>query len=121
MPELVLDSDDLLRRVIFTDPSYVRPDQTVTSFAFTPRKIEGIAERGLSVDISRLTTYEKSIKDHFKFRLYTVKAGYVRTIGLDCEHDPIDENYAHALIIGEFKHSTAKKLSLNAVRVHYPD
>lgn len=121
MPEQVLDTDDLLRRVIFTHPSYVRPDQTVTSFAFTPRKIDGIPETGLSVDISRLTTYEQSIKDRFKYRLYSVKAGYVRTIGLDCEHDPVNENYAHALIIGEFKHSTAKKLSLKAVRVHYPD
>lgn len=121
MPEQVLDTDDLLRRVIFTNPSYVRPDYTVTSFAFTPRKINGVAEKGLSVDISRLTSYEKSIKDRFKYRLYSLKAGYVRTIGLNCEHDPVDENYAHALIIGEFKNSTAKKLSQAAVRVHYPD
>jgi len=69
MPEQVLDIDDLLRRVIYVHPNYVRPDQTVTSFAFTPRKINGIAEEGLSVDISRFTTYEASIKDRARYRL----------------------------------------------------
>ena len=119
MPEAILDSDDLLRRIIFTDPNYIRPDFTVTSLAFKPRRIEGAQERGLSVDISRLTTYEKSIVDRFKYRLYSLKVSYVRQIGLDCEHNPIDGNEAHALIIGEFKNSTAKKLSQGAVRVPY--
>ena len=119
MPEAILDSDDLLRRIIFTDPNYIRPDFTVTSLAFKPRRIDGVQERGLSVDISRLTTYEKSIVDRFKYRLYSLKVSYVRQIGLDCEHNPIDGNEAHALIIGEFKNSTAKKLSQGAVRVTY--
>ena len=119
MSETVLDSDDLLRRVIFTDPNYIRPDFSVTSFAFTPRKIEGVKE-GLSVDISRLTTFEKSIADRFRFRLYQIKAGYVRQIGLDCVHDPVVGNEAHALIVGEFKNSTAKRLSQGASRVLYP-
>ena len=119
MPEAILDSDDLLRRIIFTDPNYIRPDFTVTSLAFKPRRIDGVQERGLSVDISRLTTYEKSIVDRFKYRLYSLKVSYVRQIGLDCEHNPIDGNEAHALIIGEFKNSTAKKLSQGAVRVSY--
>ncbi len=121
MPEVVLDADDLLRRVIFTDPSFIRPDFTVTSFAFTPRKINGIREKGLSVDISRLTTFEKSILDRSRFRLYSVKASYVRGIGLDCEHNPVEANEAHALIVGEFKSSTAKKLSQGAYRVSFPD
>jgi hypothetical protein len=118
MPEVVLDSDDLLRRVIFTDPNYITPDFTATSFAFTPRKIAGVQE-GLSVDVARLTTPERSIVDRFKFRLYSVKAGYVRQIGLDCLHDPIEGNNAHALIVGQFKNSTAKKLSQGATRVPY--
>ncbi|HLT72939.1 MAG TPA: hypothetical protein VKZ75_09820 [Cyclobacteriaceae bacterium] len=120
MPEQVLDIDDLLRRVIYVHPNYVRPDQTVTSFAFTPRKINGIAEEGLSVDISRFTTYEASIKDRARYRLYSIQAGQVRNIGLNCIHDPVDGNYAHALIIGEIKRSTAKRLSQVAVRVPYP-
>jgi hypothetical protein len=61
MKEIIGDEDNLLRRVVFTNPHYVKPDQTVSSFAFTPRKINGVPE-GLSVDIERLTTYEASIE-----------------------------------------------------------
>jgi hypothetical protein len=57
MAEVVVDEDNLLRRVIFTNPSYVRADQTVTSFAFKPRKVDGIPEY-LSVDIERLTSHQ---------------------------------------------------------------
>lgn len=121
MPEAVLETDDLLRRVISTDPSFIRPDFTVTSFAFTPRKINGLQEKGLSVDISRLTTFERSIMDRSRFRLYSVKVSHVRHFGLDCEHNPVEGNEAHALIVGEFKSSTAKKLSQGAYRVSYPD
>ncbi len=116
MLEPVLDTDDLLRRVIFTNPSYVRPDQTVTSFAFRPRQ----NETGLSVDIFRLTTYQKSIKDRFNYRLYSLKAINVRKIGLDCIHNPIEGNYAHALIIGNITNGVSKKLSISAHRVSYP-
>ncbi len=54
--EDVLDDDRLLGRVRFTDPNYVREDMTVTSFAFKLRQ----SEKGLSVDIERLTTYKKA-------------------------------------------------------------
>jgi hypothetical protein len=121
MPEVVLDTDDLLRRVIFTNPNYIRPDFTVTSLAFKPRRIAGVEEKGLSVDVLRLTTLERSIVDRFRYRLYSLKASYVRQIGLDCEYDPVEGNKAHALIVGEFKSSTPKKLSLGASRVQYPD
>lgn len=117
----VLDTDDLLRRVIFTNPSFVRKDLTVTSFAFSPRKVNGAVEKGISVDISRLTSYEKSIVDRFNCRLYSVKASYVRQIGLDCEHDPIEGNDAHALIIGDLRTSNCRKLAQGAARVPFPD
>jgi len=121
MPEPILDTDSLLRRVIFTDPNYVRPDHTVSSFAFTPRKIEGALERGLSVDIERLTTYERSIVDRSRFRLYSLATSSIRGIGLDCEHDPLPDNAAHALILGNITKSMAKRLSQMAIRVRYPD
>lgn len=120
MKEVVGDDDNLLRRVIFTNPSYVRPDQTLTSFAFMPRKINGFPE-GLSVDIERLTTYEKRIVDRFNYRLYTVTALRVRQIGLDCEHNPLPENYAHALITGDISRPKARDLAASARRIHYPD
>jgi len=121
MPQPVLDTDDLLRRVIFTNPSYVRQDLTVTSFAFTPRKSGGVSERGVSVDISRLTSYGRSIVDRFNYRLYSVKASYVRQIGLDCKHNPIEGNEAHALIVGNLKTPNCRKLAHGAVRVPFPD
>ena len=121
MPEQVLDTDDLLRRVIFTSPSYVRDDLSVTSFAFKPRRINGVQERGLSVDISRLTTFEASILDRSKFRLYSLKVSHVRQIGLDCEHSPVHGNNAHALIVGDLSTVASKKLSQKASRVPYPD
>ncbi len=120
MPENIVDDDNLLRRVIFTNPSYVKPDQTLTSFAFTPRKINGIPEN-LSVDVERLTTYQSSIRDRFNYRLYALTAGQVRNIGLDCEHDPQPENYAHALITGKISTSRARHLAAFAIRVRYPD
>jgi hypothetical protein len=121
MPEPVLDTDDLLRRVIFTNPSFVRPDLTITSFAFSPRKIGGIPERGVSVDISRLTTYDRSIIDRFNYRLYSVRANYVRQVGLDCEHNPVEGNDAHALIVGDLKTSNCRRLAQGAVRIPFPD
>lgn len=117
MPELILNTDDLLRRVIFNNPSYVKEDQSLSSFAFRPRS----NEVGVSVDISRLTTYQKSIRDKFNYRLYSVKASFVRDIGLDCHHDPIEDNNSHALITGNFTNSNCKKLARGATRVPYPD
>ena len=120
MPEVINDVDKLLRRVIFTNPDYIRPDQTVTSFAFSPRKINGVPE-GLSVDIERLTTYEASIRDRFNYRLYAILASEVRSIGLGCEHKPVEGNNAHALITGDISKSRARQLASTAKRVHYPD
>ena len=89
--------DRLLRRVYYRDPNYIKEDMTVTSFAFKLRK----GEEGLSVDIERLTSYEKSIVDVEKYRLFAVSAKDVRSIGVDCLHKPIlPDNYAHAEIVG---------------------
>jgi hypothetical protein len=79
--ETIHDEDRLLRRVWYPDPSYVRDDMTVTSLAFKLRKNKG--ETGLSVDIERLTTFQKSITDAAKFRLFVLIAGQVRALGLD--------------------------------------
>lgn len=113
----ILDSDNLLRRIIFRNPSYIRPDNSLSSFAFKLRSVD----TGLSVDIERLTTYEKSIIDKLNYRLYAVKVEYVRSIGLDCIHDPQPENIAHAQIVGEIKNSVSKKLSRAAIRIPFPD
>lgn len=114
--ETIYDQDRLLRRTRFTDPSYVREDMTVTSFAFKLRK----GEEGLSVDIERLTNYAQSINDEKEYRLFALFAKDVRAVGLDCLHKPIEGNYAHAEIVGSFTNSSASKLAKSAVYINYP-
>ena len=115
--ETIHDEDALLRRVPHTDPNYIKPDGTVSSFAFTPRK----GEDGLSVNIERCTTYEAAILDRSRFRLYTLPAAEPRRLGLQCLHDPKPENYAHALITGNFTKGISRQLAARAHRITYPD
>ena len=97
----IRDDDNLLRRVIFIDPNHVREDGTATSLAFKLRKSRG--EKGLSVDVERLTTLEFSIKDVRRYRLFSISAGRVRSFGLCACHDPYPpedpDNGAHAQIL----------------------
>lgn len=115
---ILIDNDDnLLRRVKFGNPSYVRDDMTLTSFAFKIRKGK---ESSLSVDLERLTTYEESISDIKTYRLYSIRAGKVREIGLECEHDPVEGNVAHCQIVGKFSNSNCSLLAKAAQLVRYP-
>lgn len=91
---------------------------TVTSFAFKLNKKKG--ETGLSVDIGRLTTVEKSIDDTSKYRLFSLGVQEVRDIGCDCIHKPEPENYAHAEIIGNITNSISSQLAKAAFFVNYP-
>jgi|AntRauTorckE5430_2_1112549.scaffolds.fasta_scaffold09579_3 hypothetical protein len=116
LSEVIKDEDRLLRRVVI-DPSYIKPDGSVTSFAFTPRK----GEDGLSVDVERMTSYEVSIRDVVKYRLWALVASAPRNLGLDCTYNPVEGNDAHALIVGEINKGMSKKLSRAAIRVAYPD
>lgn len=113
----IQDEDWLLRRVFFTDPNYVKDDGTVTSLAFKPRG----GESGLSVDIERLTTYEKSIQDRSRFRLFHLQASVPRQIGLDVIHDRLPDNPAHALITGQITRPISRALAMHARRVPFPD
>lgn len=112
------DEDRLLRRVPFTDPRYIKSDGSLSSFAFTPRK----EDRGLSVNIEKLTTYDKSILNVRRFRLYFHQARRYRGLGLECEHDPKPENYAHALVLGinPNNRKIPRKLARSAVKIDYP-
>ena len=115
--EVILDNDNLLRRVLFVDPRYVKDDGMLTSFAFQLKK----GEYGLSVNVERLTTYEDSIQDIHRFRLYYLKAQQPRGLGLECVHDPQPANYAHALIKGEITKKISRALAKSAKRIAYPD
>jgi len=111
--ETVYEGDNLLRRVMFLNPSFIKPDGTPASSSFALRK----EENGLSVDIERLTTHQVSIQDRSKFRLFQLSAQFTNSLGLTNQHDPQPDNYAHALITGNFTRSISRKLADAARRV----
>jgi hypothetical protein len=117
MPEIILDDDRLLRRVQFLDPNFIKPDGTPASSSFSLKS----GEDGLSVDVERLTTHARAIQDRARFRLYALRAGYTRSLGLEPAHDPLEENHAHCLLRGSITRGTARNLAKSAVRVAYPD
>jgi len=121
--EIIRDTDRLLRRIDFVDPNFsIKDDGTPASSNFTLKKLDnGEYDKGLSVDLERLTTYAESIQDVKRFRLYALFAFFIRSIQLDCINDGV-LHPAHSLIIGEGLHkkSTARKLAKNAVRINYP-
>lgn len=110
----ITPEDKLLRRVVYPYPHLIKPDGKLSSLAFKPRS--GVDKDGLSVDLERLTTFDTAIVDRSKYRLYSLSAKVPFGLGLECVHDPIPENYAHALIKGISK-SIARKLSRAAQRV----
>lgn len=105
--ENIRNEDNLLRRIPFRDPNYIKPDGSITSFAFKPRR----GEEGLSVNIERLTDYRSSILDPERFKLFFVLAGFIRELGLYCVHSPVKGNPAHALIKGSFTNSICRKMA----------
>ena len=92
------NTDCLLRRFPLAHPNYIREDGSVSSYAYCPDKADA---DGLSVDLEKLTNQKNTVLDPHKFSLLKIQAGDVRSIeGLNCEHNPLQENYAHSLIIG---------------------
>lgn len=120
----IQDDDQLWRRVdiLKTEPSYYdRSAHRPTSLAFVPRKIEGILEEYISVNIERLTSYDGSIGDREIYQLYSHSAAFVRSLGLVCRHIPLVNNNAHAGIDCPIGYSQAKKLSRMASLVNDPN
>ena len=105
--ETINPEDGLLRRVLI-DPSYIKPDGSISSLAFKPRKAD---TDGLSVDLERLTTHQKAIVDSVKFRLARLIAQVPLNLGLTCVHDPREGNAAHSLIQGKFTSGVCRKLA----------
>jgi hypothetical protein len=106
---LILDSDFVLRRIPTHIPNYIKPDGSITSRAYQKRRDED----GISVDLERMSSYEKATLGDRRFRLLKVNVGVVRNTindGLDVEHNPIPENQAHCLITGHITDSKQKHL-----------
>jgi hypothetical protein len=97
METVQIGNEDFLLRRIPISPSYIKPDGSITSFAFHLKK----GEDGISTDLERLADRDTSVLDRTRFRLVKINAGFIRNNindGLDCIHNPLPENYAHSLI-----------------------
>lgn len=92
---LIRDEDRLFRRMIYAEPwTQCDPTGQPTSAAFSLRE----GEKGLSVDLERLTNPSLSVKDKKVYRLCALRAGDVRKQFLTCWHDPLVDNNAHSQI-----------------------
>ena len=117
---LPAENEDFLLRRIPVSPSYIKPDGSITSFAFSLRK----GEDGISIDLERLSNPGISALDRTRFRLARINAGFIRNEindGLDCIHNPLPENYAHSLITsqtGKISDSKSRAMARNAIVVY---
>lgn len=98
--ELVSLEEILFRRA-YCSPlkNYMNPDGSATSRVFKLREKDN---GELSVDVSSLTTKEKSIGDNNKFILFEVANKIVNQLDLNTFKAPLPDgtNDAHAVIVG---------------------
>ena len=93
----ICDEDNVLRRIPTHLPNYIKPDGSISSLAFSLRKNGD----GLSVDLERLSSFQKATLGKSNFRLLRVNVGDIRNKindGLDVIHNPMEDNVAHSLI-----------------------
>ncbi len=107
----VSSSETLYRRARL-EPEFrcYRRDKKIRPNAFRLRK----SEKSLSVDVASLTTKEKGVSDPTSFFLIEITVEGIESVNdknrskpeeesffpeLTVEHDPIEDNIAHALII----------------------
>jgi hypothetical protein len=115
-----IGNEDFLLRRIPISPSYIKPDGSISSFAFTLKK----GEDGISTDLERLADYDVSIQDKTRFPLAKINVGYIRNEindGLNCIHKPLPDNYAHSLITsetGKITDSKSRTMARNAVIIY---
>lgn len=114
MPDYSITKEDFLYRrfSILDDPNYavfwkLENGKKIPSSAAFKTKIN---EEGLSVNIAALTTFEETIGNFDAFGVAELSASTPIGLGYNCEHDPLLDNKAHALIMGDTK-PIAKKLS----------
>jgi len=77
----------------------------------------------MSVEILSLTTIEDSYKrgkKQGKNAVVSIKAQLVLEKGLEVCHDPIEDNYAHALVLGKKTKSISRFLAENSEVEIYP-
>lgn len=116
---LVTNADFLYRRFsILNEPKYAvfwkleNGKKIPSSAAFKTKP----NENGLSVDIAALTTPKITVGNANEFGVAEIPAAIPISLGYVCKHDPIPNNNAHALIVGD-TNKIAKKLSKSVTQV----
>lgn len=120
MPDYSITNTDFLYRrfSILDEPNYAvfwkleNGKKIPSSAAFKTKP----NENGLSVDIAALTTPEITVGNSNEFGVAEISAETPINLGYICKHDPMPDNQAHALIVGDTK-TIAKKLSKAVTRV----
>ncbi len=122
MSEYIITGEDFLYRrfSILDEPRYqafwkiIEGKKVPTSAAFKTKPNED----GLSVNIAALTTPIESVLDTTAFGLSEISASIPIDLGFECAHNPLEGNYANALIIGDTgRNNSNKKLSASITQV----
>lgn len=103
-PYEILGTDNLLRRIPLK-PSHIFQGR-ITSACFKTKP----GENGLSVDIEAIVNDITATYNKETHTLARLAAAIPMDLGFDCKHDPVEGNYAHALIMGD-TNPIAKKLA----------
>jgi hypothetical protein len=105
----VVNDDHVLRRVPTYLPNYIKPDGSISSLAYYKKR----DENGISVNLERLSSYNEAVLGDSRFRLLRLNVGKIRVVindGLEVIHDPVEQNFAHSLIIGTITENKKKQL-----------
>jgi len=98
---IIDNNDDLYRRIPPTQ--YYEKESRPSSAAFRDPE--------LSVDWSKYTTPEKTLRGYPSHHLGSFKAIVPRQLSQEVKHNPIPGNYAHSLVIGKKTIAIARKLA----------
>lgn len=115
----ISDKDLVIRRVPTHIPNYIKADGSISSCAYQKKR----GEDGISVDLERLTTFERACLGDKRYRLLKIQVGIIRheiNDGLNVEHNPQPENDAHCLITGNVTQGKQKSLLKNSTEIVSP-
>ncbi len=121
MPNMytISGADTLIRRIPRKPDHWkiLNGVKSATSMNFKTKR----GEDGLSVDILALTTLDKAVRTPTTHFAALLSAEIPMRLGFECRHDPIHDNKAHALIIGDITDSSAKKLAAASIGHDFPN
>jgi hypothetical protein len=94
----IADDDELFRRVL---PYFIKANNRVSSAAFKKRNKQ--PDNEISVELGRLSSPVECAQRYGPrgFRVIALTAGSARSLSFEVRHDPLEDCYPHALIVGE--------------------